>query len=97
MKEARISDAEMQRLVATALTKRLRASGLHTIDSSASRWAICLPVTINLAGVVVIDHDEDAGEWVFRQELEAELADRTAFAESAHAAAFSSREARPCR
>lgn len=97
MKEARISDAEMQRLVATALTKRLRAAGLHTVESCAHRWAVCLPVTLNLAGHVDVEHDDDAGEWIIRQELETALADRTTFAEGAHAGAFASREARPCR
>lgn len=96
MKEFKISDAGLQALVADALRKRLIAAGLRPGAPSNDCCAVALPVNLNLAGEVEVERDED-GTWTFRQQLDAEVSSRTAFAAECHASAVAAREASSCR
>lgn len=96
MTELRISDAELQRLVATALIGRLRTAGFHTLPSMTERCSICFPVSLELAGYVTVERHDD-GTWSFQQELDLDLAERTRDVERYHASAVYSRGNASCR
>jgi hypothetical protein len=87
VRELRLTDAALQALIAPALHERFKSAGMHTLERDAEHHSIVLPVRINLAGTVTIERDDD-GTWVFRQELNQTLADRTSDANALHQEAF---------
>lgn len=85
MKELRLTDRELQDMIAPALRARLRAAGFEPMHSDgAEPMGFSLPITLDLAGDVTLERNIDEGIWTFRQVAHGDLADRTDFAERAH-------------
>ena len=87
-RELRLTDLELQGLLATALHSRLREAGFKQgIPTTAHGW-LMFPVSLNLSGVVNITRT-DAGDWVFiQQDTPGPLDERMAAAAQAHTAAI---------
>lgn len=87
MKELRLTDGELQAIVAPAIRERLRAAGFAMGTSSgdlpSSFW---MPVNLNLAGHVEIIRSED-GVWSFTQ-VDGVIADRVAVTGEIHEGAI---------
>lgn len=75
MKELRITDAEMQRLVALPLRTYLIRHGFKHGEASTDHAIYAFPVALDLAGVVTVVHEDD-GHWRFVQETDETLSDR---------------------
>lgn len=92
MKELRLTDGEMQALVANKLRAKLRAAGFKMgPPADQEPPTFYFPININVAGEVAIVRHED-GTWTILQDEHGMLADRTAAALGIHAAAIASRE-----
>lgn len=91
MREVQITDAELERLIAPAIRKRLRAAGFKMGTASDEvPSAFMFPINLNLAGVVGVHRSED-GVWTFSQEDNPMLADRMMDSMIAHGHAFETR------
>lgn len=90
MREVQISDAELQALIAPPIRERLKAAGFQTGASVTASCGVFLPVFLDMAGSIEVERTED-GMWTFRQELNVELADRTADALHAHVESIGAR------
>jgi hypothetical protein len=77
MREVRMTDSELQKLVAPALREHLKKAGFFTGASSIDHCGYFFPINIDLAGAVKITRHED-GTWTFMQEMDVELSQRTA-------------------
>ncbi len=86
MRTVRISDAELQKLIATELRKRLVAGGFAPGARSDVNCFAFFPINLDLAGSATVQRDED-GFWTFTQEVDEIAEDRTAEAHGAHASA----------
>lgn len=91
MKELRLTDAELQALIAPALRARLQESGFafgRPMDARLDEFDIMLfPIGLDLAGLASVERDLE-GVWTFRQIDSAVLHDRTADALRSHVAAI---------
>ena len=76
MKELHITDAELQKLIAPALRKRLKAAGFHTGTASDDNCAFFFPINLSVAGSVKVTRHED-GTWCIQQETSPALSERT--------------------
>jgi hypothetical protein len=76
MRELRLTDGELQKLVAPAIRAHLKTAGFHTGASSCNNNAFFFPINLDLAGDVRVTRHED-GTWVFTQETYPALAERT--------------------
>lgn len=85
MKELRLTDAELQALIAPALRAKLRAAGFEAGRPSTIHGYpfFFLPINLDLAGQVSIERSED-GTWMFRQEQNPIVVERTEVAEECH-------------
>lgn len=83
MRELRLSDAELQALIAPALRKKLKAAGFAFGTATDEHAGFYFPINLALAGSISVVRYED-GTWVFAQETNATLADRTADAFVSH-------------
>ena len=81
MRELRLTDIELQRLIAPALKKRLRQEGFEfgTPEGRSpgegdpeAIGMIMFPVNLDLAGCVSIERGDD-GVWTFRQDTLVQL------------------------
>lgn len=91
MRELQITDAELERLIAPAIRKRMRAAGFKMGTASDEvPSAFVFPINLNLAGVVGVHRSED-GVWTFSQEDDPMLADRMIDSMMAHEQAFETR------
>lgn len=86
MREIRISDAELQKLIATALRKRLVEGGFRSGAREDVNCSAFFPINLDLSGCVTVQRDDD-GFWTFTQEVDEVAGDRTAEAHGAHTAA----------
>jgi hypothetical protein len=84
VKELRLTDRELQALIAPALLARLKAAGFVTAHSEGAQpVGFAFPITLNLAGEVTL-HRSDEGVWTLTQLSDGDLAERTEFAQRAH-------------
>jgi hypothetical protein len=71
IRELKLTDLEVQKLIAPALKKKLRAAGF-TMGASESadgfNCAFYFPVNLDLAGINTVERDEH-GVWTFRQRV----------------------------
>lgn len=95
MKEVRLSNRELQALIAPGLIAKLKAAGFQAGRSSGECCAVVFPINLNFSGTVDIERTDD-GVWTFRQQDDVDVASRTEFAAQAHAAAVSEREGPRC-
>lgn len=65
-----ITDAQLQKLIGSALRKKLGDAGLVRGTCSANSCTVCLPVNLDLAGEVDVSRDEVNGLWLFEQTLD---------------------------
>jgi hypothetical protein len=86
MRTLTMTDRELQRLIAPAIRKRLKAAGFHTGTSSDDHAGFFFPIDLNLSGSVEVTRHED-GTWTFEQEDQA-VADRRATSLACHAEAI---------
>ena len=93
VRELRISDTELQKLIATAIRKRLKAAGFTTGTRSDDSNAFFFPINLDLAGDCTVTRLETE-EWVFTQEESSVVADRMAQVSLYYAAAIALREGR---
>lgn len=96
MREFSISAKDLQAAVGDTLRARFKRAGLQIVPSDGGNCTVMLPVNLHLVGNVEVICEED-GTWIFRQELEMEVADRVKYAEGAHLAAVVKRETPRCR
>ena len=96
MRELRITDGEVQALIAPAFRARLRAEGFKMgTASDADPSSFFFPINLNLAGHVEVVRGAD-GVWSIFQEDDAHINDRTAAASEYHGGAIAGRD-QPCR
>ena len=76
MRELRITDEDLQALIADGLRKKLKAAGFNTVVPSSDHAGFFFPVNLSLAGECTVTRHED-GTWTITQEDNALLADRT--------------------
>ena len=77
MKQLAISAVELQTLVATALRDKLRAAGFKLGPGDGQeRSCFTIPVNLGMTGNCQLTYHED-GTWLFEQEDDATVADRT--------------------
>jgi hypothetical protein len=91
MNTLRISDGELQTLLATAIRKKLAGAGFKT-GASMEGWgnpncAFYFPINLNLSGQCGVQRGAD-GFWTFSQEDNPIMADRLAATLRAHADAI---------
>ena len=92
MKEMRITDAELQAMIAPALKARLHAAGFTPGFCDAEHCGFFFPVNLELAGTCTVTREED-GTWTFAQQDTA-VADRMEQSLEMHADAVATRETR---
>ena len=66
MRELRLTDAELQQLVATSLREALIKAGFARGSSVERVGSFMMPINLDLAGNITIERGED-GVWTFRQ------------------------------
>ena len=67
MRTLTLTDAEVQKLIASAIRKRLKAAGFHTGTASDDHSGFFFPIDLGLAGQVgVTRHEED----VYKRQVE---------------------------
>ena len=91
MIELRISDGELQQLIAPAILKRLKKAGFRNGTPSDDMCTFFLPVNLNLAGRVKVTRHED-GTWLIQQETDDMLIERTDTCAGLNFAAFMQRD-----
>ena len=68
MRELRISDAELQSIIAPQLRKRLRKAGFAMGAPSAEQQPTYMfPINLDVSGVMMVIRQDD-GVWIFQQE-----------------------------
>lgn len=87
MRELRLSDQEVQKLIAPALRRRLKQAGFVSGTASGHHYGFVFPINLGLAGSVSIERFDD-GTWVFQQEVDMRLAERTHETFTIHAEAI---------
>jgi hypothetical protein len=92
VRELRITDGELQTLIATALRRKLAKAGFKTGTPSDANAAFFFPINLELTGDCEVIRHED-GTWTFTQEETPMIADRIAQTAIFHAAAIAQREA----
>lgn len=75
MRELRITDEDLQALIADALRDKLKAAGFNTVVGSTEHAGFFFPINLGLAGQCTVTRHED-GTWTFTQEDNARLAER---------------------
>ena len=86
MRTLTLTDAELQRLIAPAIRKRLKAAGFQTGTPSDDHAGFFFPIDLNICGKVDVTRHED-GTWTFEQEDQA-IADRIESSFNCHAEAI---------
>ena len=77
MKQLSITSTELQALVAGALKSRLRAAGFALgPGDGVERACFMIPVNLGMTGNCQLTYHED-GTWLFEQEDDDKVADRT--------------------
>ena len=89
MKELRITDSELQAVIAPALRKFLAGKGFLMGTPSDSLTTYFFPIDVNLAGCVDVTRDAD-GVWTITQD-EHGMAERVAVSAFEHGEAIASR------
>ncbi len=90
MRELRLTDGELQKLIASALRRKLAKAGFKTGTPSDASSAFYFPLNLQLCGDVSVVRYED-GTWVFTQD-DAVIADRLAETFILHAVAIETNE-----
>jgi hypothetical protein len=83
VKELRISDRDLQKLIATGIKDALRRAGFKIGENGDGHACVMLPVNIGLTGISQVTHFED-GSWLFEQEETEQIYDRVSDAGMAH-------------
>ena len=83
MRELRITDAELQALIAPGLRARLKQAGFRNGTASNDHTGFFFPINLEIAGSCTVGRLED-GTWVFTQVDDAVIAERTELASAAH-------------
>ncbi len=91
MRELRITDAELQALIAPGLRRKFVEAGFKTGTASDENTSFFFPINLQLAGECFVTRHED-GTWTFTQEEAPMIADRVAQAAVSHASAIAQRE-----
>ena len=95
MRELRISDAELQGIIAPLLRTRLKEAGFAVgTPSDQEPTTFVFPINLDLVGAVAVTREED-GTWWFQQEADPMLFDRLGESMVAHFHAFDTRANRP--
>jgi hypothetical protein len=92
VRELQISDAELQKIIATGIRKKLKDFGFKTGPASDGNQGFFFPINLDLSGEISVVRTAD-GVWTFTQEDDAIFADRTAECTSYAVAAMMKREA----
>jgi len=87
MRTLTLTDAEVQKLIASAIRKRLKAAGFHTGTASDDHSGFFFPIDLGLAGQVGVTRHED-GTWTIQQETNLMLAERMGTTLAAHGEAI---------
>ena len=66
MRELRMTDGELQRLIAPAIRKKLKAAGFVSGTPSDEHAGYFFPINIEMNGLEVTRHED--GTWTFVQE-----------------------------
>jgi hypothetical protein len=83
MKQLTMTDKEVQALIAPAIRKKLKAAGFVSGTASDDHAGYLFPIDLQLAGAITIQRHDD-GTWVFQQEEDLTLMERTAATFAAH-------------
>jgi hypothetical protein len=76
MRELKLTDREVASLIGNALRRKLRKSGFTMGTSTHEHAGFYFPISLDLAGSVSVERFED-GTWLFKQEMNAMLQERT--------------------
>jgi len=86
VKELRITDAELQSMIAPALKAKLHAAGFQRGFCDAEHCGFFFPINLELAGTCTVTRNED-GTWTFTQQ-DNTITDRLDETYEIHAAAI---------
>lgn len=90
MQELRLTDQELQALVAPALRARLREAGFKMGRSEGEfPSSLFVPISLDLVGWCSFERDED-GNWIFKQD-ENRMVDLMGDSQAAHFEAITNR------